>query len=127
MSRRDAHRLVHLELHTPDLAAARAFYDRLLSWSAEEIEVRGSTYHALSMGGVLDGGIMECGTRHASWLPYVEVTGIEVMTARAEELGASVLLTPREGPAGWRSVLTTPAGGELALWQPKRRGSGAVG
>jgi predicted enzyme related to lactoylglutathione lyase len=31
----------------------------------------------------------------------------------------SVLLEPREGPAGWRSVIATPEGGEIALWQQK--------
>jgi predicted enzyme related to lactoylglutathione lyase len=40
--------------------------------------------------------------------------------ARARELGATVLLEPREGPAGWRGVVAAPAAGELALWQPKR-------
>jgi hypothetical protein len=35
------------------------------------------------------------------------------------ELGAGVLLPPREGPAGWRSVVATPAGGEIAFWQQK--------
>jgi hypothetical protein len=30
-----------------------------------------------------------------------------------------VLLAPREGPAGWRSVVATPAGGEIAFWQRK--------
>jgi hypothetical protein len=30
-----------------------------------------------------------------------------------------VLLEPREGPAGWRSVVATPAGGEIAFWQQK--------
>jgi len=30
-----------------------------------------------------------------------------------------VLLEPREGPAGWRSVVATEAGGELAMWQPR--------
>jgi predicted enzyme related to lactoylglutathione lyase len=54
------------------------------------------------------------------WLPYVEVDRIEEMTERARALGASVLLAPREGPAGWRSVISTPAGGEIALWRPKR-------
>jgi len=34
-------------------------------------------------------------------------------------LGASMLLEPREGPAGWRSIVVVPAGGEIALWQPK--------
>jgi predicted enzyme related to lactoylglutathione lyase len=38
----------------------------------------------------------------------------------APPLGARVMLAPREGPVGWRSVSATPAGGELALWQPKR-------
>ena len=38
----------------------------------------------------------------------------------AERLGARVLLAPREGPAGWRSVVSTPHGGEVAFWQPKR-------
>ena len=41
-------------------------------------------------------------------------------TRRAQELGAAVTLEPREGPAGWRSVVATSAGGELAFWQPKR-------
>jgi predicted enzyme related to lactoylglutathione lyase len=37
----------------------------------------------------------------------------------ARRLGASVLLEPREGPAGWRSVIATPEAGEIALWQQK--------
>jgi predicted enzyme related to lactoylglutathione lyase len=54
------------------------------------------------------------------WLPYVEVDKIEASTEYARQLGASVLLVPREGPAGWRSVISAPQCGELALWQPKR-------
>ena len=54
------------------------------------------------------------------WLPYVEVADVERVTERARELGASVLLTPREGPAGWRSVISAPSAGELAFWQQKR-------
>jgi predicted enzyme related to lactoylglutathione lyase len=77
-------------------------------------------YLALELGGGVDGGIVECGTRRALWLPYVEVGRVEEMTDRARRLGASVLLEPREGPAGWRSVVTTPAGGEVAFWQPRR-------
>jgi hypothetical protein len=30
-----------------------------------------------------------------------------------------VTLSPREGPAGWRSVVTSPDGGEIAFWQSK--------
>ena len=38
----------------------------------------------------------------------------------ARELGAAVLLDAREGPAGWRTVIASPTGGELAFWQQKR-------
>jgi predicted enzyme related to lactoylglutathione lyase len=38
---------------------------------------------------------------------------------RARRTGARVLLDPREGPAGWRSIVASPVGGEIALWQPK--------
>ena len=65
-------------------------------------------------------GIVECETQRPLWLPYVEVGAIEQATERARDLGASVLLEPREGPAGWRSVVATGAGAELAFWQPKR-------
>jgi predicted enzyme related to lactoylglutathione lyase len=48
------------------------------------------------------------------------VDRIAATTDRARDLGASVLLGPREGPASRRSVVSRPAGGEIALWQQKR-------
>jgi predicted enzyme related to lactoylglutathione lyase len=114
-------RVVHLELHTHDLSGASAFYGRLLCWRTEQIDVRCGSYQTLALGGALDGGIVECGATRARWLPYVEVEEIEAVTEHGRRLGASVLLEPREGPAGWRSVLATSEGGEVALWQPKQR------
>jgi len=72
------------------------------------------------LGGVVDGGIVECSTRRSLWLPYVAVDQVEQHTERARQLGATILLAPREGPAGWRSVISSPEGGEVAFWQPKR-------
>jgi predicted enzyme related to lactoylglutathione lyase len=112
--------VVHLELHTGDLPRASAFYSQLCGWRPEQIEIRSGSYHALGIGGGFGGGIVECGTRRALWLPYVEVDRIDAATDRARTLGARVLLGPREGPAGWRSVVVTPEGGEIALWQAKR-------
>ena len=111
--------IVHLELHTGDLPAARDTYAQLCGWRAEEIQTRSGPYTAIGLGERLGGGIVECGTPRAMWLPYVQVREIEAAAARARELGASVLLDPREGPAGWRTVVSTPAGGEIAFWQPK--------
>ena len=110
--------VVHLELHTGDLGAARAFYAQLCGWRPEEIESGECRYLALDLGAV-GGGVVECGTPRPQWLPYVEVAEIAAATERARRLGGSVLLEPREGPGGWRSVVSVPDGAEVALWQPK--------
>jgi predicted enzyme related to lactoylglutathione lyase len=118
--RADPRRVVHLELHTGgDLRVASAFYERLLGWRPERVKTRCGSYLALGLGGAVDGGIVECGTERPLWLPYVEVDRIDDATDRARRLGASVLLEPREGPSGWRSVVAARDGGEIALWQQK--------
>jgi predicted enzyme related to lactoylglutathione lyase len=112
--------VVHLELHTSDRERAQRLYAELLGWRPERVDANCGSYLALALGTGLGGGIVECPTDRPLWLPYVEVPDVGAATKRARELGASVLLDPREGPAGWRSVVTTEAGGEIAFWQQKR-------
>jgi predicted enzyme related to lactoylglutathione lyase len=45
-------------------------------------------------------------------------------TERAERLGGAVLLEPREGPVGWRSVVAAPDAAEVAFWEAKRHNRG---
>jgi len=111
--------IVHLELHTGDMPRACGFYARLCGWRTQRIDAGSGSYLALELGEGVGGGVVECDTRRPLWLPYVEVSEITEVTERARELGGSVLLEPREGPAGWRSVVAAPAGAEVALWQPK--------
>jgi predicted enzyme related to lactoylglutathione lyase len=114
-------RVVHLELHTRDLESACASYALLCGWRPERIESGRSSYLALDMGGGIGGGIVECSSDQPLWLPYVEVADVATTTERARTFGASVLLEPREGHGGWRSVVRVPAGGEVAFWQPRER------
>ena len=113
-------RVVHLELHTHDQVRASAFLAQLLDWRPELVRAAAGAYLALDTGPHLGGGVVECGTRRPLWLPYVEVDQIHESTECASKLGASVLLEPREGPSGWRSVVSSPQAGEIALWKPKR-------
>jgi predicted enzyme related to lactoylglutathione lyase len=115
------HPVVHLELHTGDRSQASEFYSRLLRWRPERIDADCGSYLALELGLGFGGGIVECGTERPLWLPYVAVDRIGEVTERAVQLGASVILEPRKGPAGWRSIVATPAGGEVAFWQPTGR------
>jgi predicted enzyme related to lactoylglutathione lyase len=120
MGPRASNPVVHLELHTGDLRGASAFYEELLGWRPRRIDAPCGSYVGVELGRDLGGGIVECGTARPVWLPYIEVRDVAAATERARRFGASVLLEPREGPAGWRSALVTPVGGEIALWQSKR-------
>jgi hypothetical protein len=111
--------VVHLELRTGNLPRACAFYTRLFGWRAERIDIDCGSYLTLGLGNEIEGGVVEGDLERSLWLPYVEVADVAEATARACLLGASVLLGPREGPVGWRSIVAAPAGAEVALWQPK--------
>ena len=119
MMRTPSNPVVHLELHTVDRPEAQALYAQLCGWRTDRVDAGCGTYWALELGGGLGGGIVECETRRPLWLPYVEVAEIGEVTERARALEARVLLEPREGPAGWRRVIATPAGAEIAFWQTK--------
>ena len=113
--------VVHLELHTANLARACAFYSRVCGWRVERVAAGEGAYQAFDWAGELAGGVVECGTQRSLWIPYVAVAEIEAATERALRAGATAMFDPREGPAGWRSVVSVPDGGELAFWQPKAR------
>jgi predicted enzyme related to lactoylglutathione lyase len=112
-------RLVHLELHTGDLRRAQGLYAELCGWREEPVYVGEASYLSLGLGEI-GGGIVECATSRPVWLPYVQVSRIGEVTEQARRLGGSVLLEPREAATGWRSVVSTVQGGEIAFWQPKR-------
>lgn len=114
------HPVIHLELHTGDLAGARDVYADLCGWRQDRVRTAAGPYLSLELGGGLGGGIVECAARRPLWLPYVEVPDIHAAIAGARAVGATVLLEPREGPVGWRGVVATPAGGEIAFWQRTR-------
>jgi uncharacterized protein len=113
------HPVVHLELRTGNVPEACAFYMRLFGWRAETIHIGSATYVALGRGNRIEVGVVEGAAAAALWLPYVEVADIAGIVERARRLGASVPLEPREGPAGWRSVIEGPNAAEVGLWQPK--------
>lgn len=120
MSETAVHPVAYLELQTNDLPRACLFYTRLFGWRADTIRVGCQSYLTLDLGSPIEGGVVERDLERPCWLPYVEVCDIAEATERACQLGASTVLPPREGPAGWRSILSAPAGAEIALWQPKR-------
>jgi predicted enzyme related to lactoylglutathione lyase len=119
MSQPSSNSVIHLELHTGDLRGAVHFYAKLFGWRPERIRAGAGSYLAMGMGDRVGGGVVECAADQPLWLPYVAVDDVSATTDRAQGLGGAVLLAPREGPEGWRSVVAAPDGGEVAFWQPK--------
>ena len=112
--------VVHVELRTANLARACFFLHRVFDWEVEQVRTEAGAYVTLDLNPALEGGVVESDQRVPAWIPYVEVPEIRAATERALAARATLLTGPREGPVGWRSVIATPACGELALWQPKR-------
>ncbi len=116
-----ANPFVHVELHTKDLAKAKAFYGKLFGWQLQDTPMPGGgTYTIISVGDGTGGGMMSDGDAPPHWLAYVGVDDIQAATKRARELGATVLQDVMEvGGYGSMSVIRDPAGATLALWKPK--------
>ena len=113
---------VHVELNTTDVDAAKAFYGGLFEWKLEDVPMADGAYTMVKPGSGTGGGIMQHPVPGApsAWLAYVQVDDIAASTAKAKELGATIMKDATEIPGiGSFSVLLDPTGAALALFQPK--------
>ena len=121
-----ANPFVHVELNTSDLAKAKQFYGSLFGWKLEEMPMPGGggSYTMINVGEGTGGGMMSMlppGTP-PHWLAYVGVDDIHASTARAKQLGATVLQdVMKVGDYGTMSVIKDPTGAVIAMWQPNPR------
>jgi uncharacterized protein len=102
------------ELHTRDVDGAKAFYEALFGWAAEDSDFGGVTYTVLSLDGQGIGGMMPMqegmpAEMPAFWLVYFGVDDCDAAVAKAQELGGSVRYpaTDMEG-VGRFAVLADP-------------------
>lgn len=113
------HAVYYLEIVTPDIEAASAFYADAYGWSFEpEAPELGNARVATLPDGSL------CGIRapmRATELPilrtYLRVADVEAATARAEELGAVIALGPTELPGRGKIAIFLLGGIEQGIWQ----------
>jgi len=103
-----------------DLAAARAFYGELFDYALEDMSGPEFEYTALMLGGTMPvAGLGGTGTLPDDvpphWQVYFAVADTDAATAKAVELGATVLDGPRPSPYGRVAVLSGPAGERFTL------------
>lgn len=115
------------ELHTTGYEAAKAFYGAVFDYTFTEIgdgeNVAYSTF-ALDGGGAESsiGGINDetkiGGAPGSYWLTWFQVADCDAATAKAAELGATVMTGPDDSAFGRMSVVTGPQGEVFGLIDP---------
>jgi predicted enzyme related to lactoylglutathione lyase len=114
--------IVWNELVTPDLAAAGAFYEATLGLRFEDMEGADASmpaYKLLKVGGRTAGGAMapmpgmEGLPPH--WGIYFEVADADAAVARAQELGARVVMPVTPTPQGPMASFLDPQGGAFSV------------
>ena len=118
------------ELMTTDPAAATKFYSSVFGWQANPVEMGGGmTYTLLQRPGVTDakgqpvsaGGMMKSppGVPVSFWLPYVAVDHCDQRCAKAEKLGAKIMVPAQDIPnVGRFACWSDPGGASIAILQP---------
>jgi uncharacterized protein len=111
------------ELHTSDPAAAKSFYGEVLGWTARDEDMGGFAYTIFqNRAGTDVAGCSQLreGEPGTNWLVYIGTDDVDATTARAKELGATVLAEPMDIPndIGRFSVLQDPAGAVFGLYKP---------
>ena len=103
------------ELITPDISAAKAFYAQLFGWTLEDMPMEGMTYTVIKAGDSEVGGMMATPPGEEGsppmWGTYVTVDDVDGVAQKAKQLGATVVVEPRDIPeVGRFCVIRDPQG-----------------
>jgi predicted enzyme related to lactoylglutathione lyase len=99
------------DLATRDPDKAMAFYGDLFGW---QFEPRAEGYWSITRDPFLIGGMrtmdQDPPETPPHWMPYFVLENAEKAVARVQELGGSILVPPRDVPAGRFLVFADPVG-----------------
>ncbi|RKN48360.1 VOC family protein [Micromonospora endolithica] len=104
------------ELVTPDPDRAKVFYELVFGWRPDDQPMGPITYTGWRLGERVVGGMMprlgdDVQTDSpAYWTVYFGVADADAAAARASALGGTILVPPRDIPAGRYAALRDPQG-----------------
>ena len=109
------------ELLTTDVAAAGAFYGKVVGWGVKDASTPGLAYTVLAAGDAPVGGLMDLpeeGRRLGAtprWVGYVAVDDMDATAAQIRRLGGTILVPPTDSNIGRISVAADPQNATFAL------------
>ena len=107
------------ELATRDVPQARDFYSALLGWQTKGSENM-ATYLEFSVAGRPSGGLLPMdenwGSIPSHWGIYFKVADCDATIAKAQAMGAKVLMGPHDAPGvGRLAILDDPQGAKFSV------------
>ena len=105
------------ELMTRDVAASRAWYEKVCGWQFEMSEMGGGTYHLAMAHGRPVAGMADLAEMEGMealpphWFTYLEVDDLDAALARVAAAGGSVIREAFEVPEVGRIAIVRDAGG----------------
>jgi len=121
-------RFAWYELMTTDMAAAKAFYAKVVGWGAQDASTSDLAYTLFTAGSASVGGLMalpdEARKMGATprWMGYVGVDDVDATTDGLKRLGGAVYVPPTDSNIGRISVVADPQTATLALVEGLRSG-----
>jgi uncharacterized protein len=114
------------ELMTKDAAKAGDFYSKLLPWKTEAMNMPGMAYTLFKRGDAGAGGMMELqpemGPIPSHWLSYFMVDDCDAKLAKAQNLGAQILVPAQTVPnVGRFAILKDPQGAPFGILGPESK------
>jgi predicted enzyme related to lactoylglutathione lyase len=121
-------RFAWYELITTDVAAAQAFYTKVVGWGAQDASTPGLPYTLFTAGKAPVSGLMDLPDEATSkgatprWMGYVGVRDVDATADRLKALGGAVYVPPTNTNIGRISVVADPQTADLALVQGLKTG-----
>ncbi|HTI71597.1 MAG TPA: VOC family protein [Candidatus Limnocylindria bacterium] len=116
-------RITWTDLAVPDAQANKAFYEAVVGWTSDPLDMGGYDDYCMKPAGSDDvvAGICHARGDNADippvWLVYINVPDIEASVRQVVALKGSVLRPIREAGGGKMSIVRDPAGAIFALYQ----------
>ena len=108
-----------VDLATPDLEGAKAFYSALFGWEYSEAETDSTPYVMATKNGLVAAGIgvMEDDVPNV-WSTYFAVDNADVTAENIKKAGGSLLMEIMDIPgAGRMAFATDPTGAAFGIWE----------
>jgi len=113
------HHIVHVEFSAEDREAAGKFYRELFGW--EIVQIPEMNYATFDSGDNVGGGFNPVTDTNPAGtvLVYVGTDDIAASLAKAESLGAKIVIPKTEIPdTGWFAFFSDPTGNMIGLYTP---------